>query len=64
MGAFDNLKAASVAARPFGCWIHVDGSWGGAAMLSKSHRHLMVIETSRYSTLNCSNFVFLNAGRR
>jgi len=41
LGAYDPLPAlANVAARD-GLWLHVDGSWGGSALLSPRHRGLL-----------------------
>lgn len=41
LGAYDPLPAlADVAARE-GLWLHVDGSWGGSALLSPRHRALL-----------------------
>jgi len=40
-GAFDPIPAmADIAARE-GLWLHVDGAWGGAFILSERHRHLL-----------------------
>ncbi len=41
LGAFDPLpEVAEVCAR-HGLWLHVDGAWGGPAILSPRHRHLL-----------------------
>ncbi len=41
LGAFDPLpEVAEICAR-HGLWLHVDGAWGGPAILSRRHRHLL-----------------------
>jgi len=37
-GAFDPLGDLADVAQAHGMWLHVDGAWGGAAMLSQKHR--------------------------
>ncbi len=41
LGAYDPIDAVIPIARKHGLWVHVDGSWGGSALLTKSHKHLM-----------------------
>lgn len=41
LGAFDPLDAVAEIADAYGCWLHVDGAWGGAALLSGEHRYLL-----------------------
>ncbi|KAJ7218363.1 pyridoxal phosphate-dependent transferase [Mycena pura] len=37
-GAFDPIPEIAVLAKKYGCWLHVDGSWGGALAFSETHR--------------------------
>ncbi len=41
MGSFDPIVEMGKIAREFGIWFHVDASFGGAAVLSTKHSHLM-----------------------
>ncbi len=41
IGAFDPLKEIHLISRKFNLWLHVDAAWGGGAILSKRHRHLL-----------------------
>ncbi len=41
MGAFDPIDAIADIAHEHGLWFHVDGAFGGTALLSPDHRHLM-----------------------
>lgn len=41
LGAFDPLTAIADVARRHGVWLHVDGSFGGTALLSPRHRGLL-----------------------
>ncbi|CAG0915350.1 unnamed protein product [Notodromas monacha] len=41
LGAFDPLEAIAKICRANDIWLHVDACWGGSALLSKKHRHLM-----------------------
>ena len=41
IGAFDPLKEIGLIADKFGMWFHVDGAWGGAALLSSQYKHLL-----------------------
>jgi len=40
LGAFDPIDKMNDVAKRYDCWLHVDGSWGGSIILSKTHRHL------------------------
>ncbi len=39
--AFDDLNALADIAEEFGIWLHVDGCYGGSALFSPTHRHLL-----------------------
>lgn len=41
MGAYDDLEALSLICQKHEIWLHVDACWGGSAILSKKHRHLL-----------------------
>lgn len=41
LGAFDPLGAIAHLCRRHGLWFHVDAAWGGSALLSGQHRHLL-----------------------
>lgn len=41
LGAFDNLKDASVIAKKFNIWLHVDGAYCGSVILSAKYKHLI-----------------------
>ncbi|OZJ03045.1 hypothetical protein BZG36_03710 [Bifiguratus adelaidae] len=38
LGTFDPIRAISAVAKKYGCWLHVDGSWGGSAIFSSSRQ--------------------------
>ncbi len=40
-GAFDPCEPLAALAQQYGLWFHVDGSLGGTALLSPSHRYLL-----------------------
>jgi glutamate/tyrosine decarboxylase-like PLP-dependent enzyme len=40
-GGFDPIAAIAPIAAQHGMWLHVDGSWGAALLLSPKHRHLL-----------------------
>jgi L-2,4-diaminobutyrate decarboxylase len=42
LGVVDDLAGAADVAAELGVWLHVDGAYGGAALLSDSARHLFV----------------------
>ncbi|KAM8794131.1 cysteine sulfinic acid decarboxylase [Eudromia elegans] len=41
LGAFDPLRRVAAVCRRHGLWLHVDAAWGGSALLSRKHRHLL-----------------------
>ncbi|XP_076071397.1 glutamate decarboxylase 1-like [Mytilus galloprovincialis] len=41
LGAFDPLEKIADVCEEFGMWLHVDGAWGGGALLSDKHRYLL-----------------------
>lgn len=40
-GAYDPLDKIADICQKYGLWMHVDGAWGGSALLSKQYRGLM-----------------------
>ncbi|XP_069828276.1 cysteine sulfinic acid decarboxylase isoform X2 [Dendropsophus ebraccatus] len=40
-GAFDPLEGIAEVCERHGLWLHVDAAWGGSALLSSRHRHLL-----------------------
>jgi len=41
MGGFDDLIEIGKVAKKHGIWLHCDACWGGTALFSDKHRHLM-----------------------
>lgn len=41
LGAFDPLKKIAKICEKYKVWLHVDAAWGGGALFTKSHRHLV-----------------------
>ena len=41
LGAFDPIAALAKIARQDNIWLHVDGAWGGSALISPKHRALL-----------------------
>lgn len=41
LGAFDPIPALADVCEKHGLWLHVDAAWGGGALMSKRHRHLL-----------------------
>ena len=41
LGAFDPFQEIAAVCQRHGVWMHVDGCWGAAALLSPTHRHVM-----------------------
>ncbi|XP_063300895.1 cysteine sulfinic acid decarboxylase [Pelobates fuscus] len=40
-GAFDPLQSVADVCKRHGVWLHIDAAWGGSALLSNKHRHLL-----------------------
>ncbi|XP_039593100.1 acidic amino acid decarboxylase GADL1-like [Polypterus senegalus] len=40
-GAFDPLQEIADVCKKHHLWLHVDASWGGSALMSRKHRHLL-----------------------
>ena len=41
LGAFDPLEEIADVCKEHGLWFHVDAAWGGGALVSAKHRHLL-----------------------
>lgn len=41
LGAFDDIRAASVIAKGYNIWLHVDGAYCGSVLLSAKYKHLI-----------------------
>ncbi|XP_069509438.1 cysteine sulfinic acid decarboxylase [Ambystoma mexicanum] len=41
LGAFDPLHEIADLCEKHGLWLHVDAAWGGSALFSRQHRHLL-----------------------
>ncbi|XP_073824673.1 glutamate decarboxylase-like protein black [Musca autumnalis] len=41
LGAYDNLEQIADLCAQHGMWMHVDAAWGGGALMSPIHRHLL-----------------------
>ncbi|CAK8673371.1 acidic amino acid decarboxylase GADL1-like isoform X2 [Clavelina lepadiformis] len=41
LGAYDPLNQIADICEKYEMWMHVDGAWGGGALFSEKHRHLM-----------------------
>ncbi|KAI1080385.1 glutamate decarboxylase, partial [Whalleya microplaca] len=53
LGSFDPLAAIADVCAAHGLWLHVDGSWGGAAAFSRAHRaKLAGVERADSVTVN------------
>ncbi|KAF4751186.1 Glutamate decarboxylase 2 [Perkinsus olseni] len=42
MGAFDDVEALREVCDKFGLWLHVDGAWGGAVLLSPKYKKALL----------------------
>ncbi|CAK1550585.1 unnamed protein product [Leptosia nina] len=40
-GAFDPLLPISTVCKKYNLWLHVDAAWGGGALMSRKHKHLL-----------------------
>ena len=40
-GVFDPIEEIALICKQYNLWFHIDGSWGGSALLSKKHRSLI-----------------------
>ncbi|XP_038568198.1 acidic amino acid decarboxylase GADL1-like isoform X2 [Micropterus salmoides] len=41
LGAFDPIDEIADICEKYNLWLHVDACWGGAALMSKKHKHLL-----------------------
>lgn len=41
LGAFDPIEQIADICEKYGLWLHVDACWGGAVLVSESHKHLV-----------------------
>lgn len=41
LGAFDPIAEIADVCQENGIWLHVDAAWGGGALMSKKHKHLL-----------------------
>lgn len=41
LGAFDPINAIADLCEKYNLWLHVDAAWGGGALVSRKHRHLL-----------------------
>ena len=41
LGAYDPIEALAAVCRKNRLWLHVDAAWGGGALMSRRHRHLL-----------------------
>ena len=40
-GAFDPINDIADVCEKYDMWLHVDGAWGGASLLSRKYKHLL-----------------------
>jgi glutamate/tyrosine decarboxylase-like PLP-dependent enzyme len=73
LGAYDPFDQIADVCERHGLWLHIDACWGGGALLSETHRHLMRgaeradslawnPHKMSGSTLQCSAFLTRHAG--
>lgn len=73
LGAFDPLPQIADLCEKYKLWLHVDAAWGGGALISKKHRHILEgIERADSVTWNphklltvpqqCSTFLLRHEG--
>lgn len=41
LGAFDPISEIADVCQEYHLWLHVDAAWGGGALMSRKHRHLL-----------------------
>lgn len=41
LGAYDPIEPIADICEKYGLWLHVDGAWGGGALISRKTRHLL-----------------------
>ena len=41
LGVYDAIEKIHPVAQKYGIWLHIDGAFGGTALLSKTHKHLL-----------------------
>ncbi|KAL3835812.1 hypothetical protein ACJMK2_021286 [Sinanodonta woodiana] len=41
LGAYDSISKIADVSEKYGMWLHVDGAWGGSALFSEKHKHLL-----------------------
>ena len=41
LGMYDPVNKIADICEEYGAWLHVDGAWGGSALISEQHRHLL-----------------------
>lgn len=41
LGAFDPIDQLADVCQKYKLWLHVDAAWGGGALISSKHKHLM-----------------------
>ncbi|CAK9818344.1 Acidic amino acid decarboxylase GADL1 (Fragment) [Anthophora plagiata] len=41
LGAYDPLRDTAAICRKYNMWFHVDAAWGGGALMSNRHKHLL-----------------------
>ncbi|KAJ8309070.1 hypothetical protein KUTeg_013944 [Tegillarca granosa] len=41
LGAYDPIEPIADICQKYGLWLHVDGAWGGGALISRKTRHLL-----------------------
>ena len=42
-GVFDPIEEIALICKQYDLWFHIDGSWGGSALLSEKHRSLLTV---------------------
>mgnify|MGYP002712701671 CR=1 FL=1 len=60
LGAFDPLPEIAALCEKYGCWLHVDASWGGAAVFSPTLRDTLLRGVERAQSLTVNPHKLLN----